>query len=397
VAALSEGLLKRGHDVEVFTTDLKTEIPFVRDPTLPGEVNGVRVRRLRATTIGGEAHYVFAPGMRRAVFNAARDADIIHAHSYGYIQTLLAPLAARLTDVPFVLTPHFHPFWSMEGGGRRAVLRHAFDWTIGRADVKVADAVIAVTREELQLLKSQLRIARLPTSTVIPNGVDLGAFTQASGVRFRAFYGLGDEPLIVFAGRLASNKGLRVLVEAMGYVTKAVPAVRLILVGEDQGLLAEIQSLAKAGGVRLLATGHLPEDLFASAIAAANVFVLPSDYEAFGIVLLEAMACRRPIVATRVGGVPDVVTDGREGILVQPREPRALAHAIEELLLDRRLAEDMGSRGAEKVKDYDWISLIPRIESIYHEVRTRRRFGQAHSASADVISAPKSTEIQLYR
>ncbi|MHB8584906.1 MAG: glycosyltransferase family 4 protein [Thermoplasmatota archaeon] len=371
VAALAEGLLKRGHEVEVFTTDLKTEVPFVREPGLPSVVNGVPVRRFPAMTLGGEAHYVFADGIGTALLREGRRADIIHAHSYGYVHTLLAPFAARLAGVPFILTPHFHPFWSMEGGGKRAILRHTFDWTLGRLDVQLADRVIAVTGEELRLMESQLRLHKI-RATVIPNGINIEPFRRADGKAFRQAFQLGDGPLVLFAGRLASNKGLRRLVRAMGFVRRDVPDAKLVLVGEDQGLLPDLEAIAKASHVEMVSTGHLPDAMYANAIAASTVFVLPSDYEAFGIVLLEAMACGRPIVAARVGGVPDVVTHGVEGLLVQPSDEAALAGALSALLSDETRREAMGKAGRAKAEAYTWDAILPRVLDVYHETKALR-------------------------
>ena len=106
VKAYSEGLRDLGHDVEVITTDLYTETPFVKKE-MPSEVNGINVTRHKAYTVSGEAHYVLAPGMVQSFLS--KQADIIHTHSYGYFQNHAGWIRERFQSTPWVITPHFHP------------------------------------------------------------------------------------------------------------------------------------------------------------------------------------------------------------------------------------------------------------------------------------------------
>ncbi|MCL5984420.1 MAG: glycosyltransferase family 4 protein [Candidatus Thermoplasmatota archaeon] len=142
--------------------------------------------------------------------------------------------------------------------------------------------------------------------------------------------------------------------------------------GEDAGAGAETISLAKSLGLgeSVLMTGFLKDDrLLASAYREAEMLVLPSEYEAFGLVLLEAMAQGRPVIATRVGGMPEVVAEGRNGILVPSRDPTALQAAMERLLSDRELAQRMGAYGQkETVPRYSWEGVVHSLGSIYEDV-----------------------------
>lgn len=371
VAALAEGFVQRGHDVVVHTTDLHKEVPFERRE-MPSEVNGVRVVRHRGRTPGRTFHYVFAPTMLKALREAAADADVVHAHSYGYFPTMAAARAAKAERRPFVFTPHFHPPWSMEGGAARKLLRKVYDPTFGRYVLARADRVIGVSSGEMDVMAQFLPLDRTKVR-IVPNGFHPSRFRPTpSGAAFRQRLGLPlSTPLVVFAGRLASNKGLHHLVPAFAALKDRHPDARLVLAGEDQGWRARLEAAATRLGVgdRVHFTGHLDEASYRQALAAGDVFALPSEWEAFGIVLVEAMACGVPCVATRVGGAPDVVVDGVTGRLVPYGDEKALAAALDEILSDRVLAARMGAAGQDRAfKEYAWDAVVDKTLALYREL-----------------------------
>lgn len=365
VAALAEGFAKRGHEVVVHTSDLFTEYPFARK-ALPPKVEGVSVVRHRAFSPGRLAHYVFLPTMGPALRKAAKRADALHAHSYGYYPSWATMLAARGARKPWLFTPHYHPPWSMEGARSRRALRDVYDKAIGQRVLDSAARVIAVSTGELAELKRHMRVddARV---RVIPNGFHASRFTPTPDpAPFRRL--VGGEPFVLFAGRLAKNKGLDTLVRAV----PMLPAdARVVLAGEDQGQRAGLEKLARELGVqdRLRFTGHLTDELYRSALAAADVLALPSEWEAFGIVLAEAMACGTPVVATSVGGAPDVVGDGAGGVLVPYGDPARLADALSRVLTDRAGAHRMGAAGKERAfRLFSWDAVVERTLELYAEV-----------------------------
>ncbi|MEA3199858.1 MAG: alpha-maltose-phosphate synthase [Thermoplasmata archaeon] len=369
VRALARAYARAGHEVEVHTSDLYTEYPFARRD-LPAEVDGVRVARHRATRLLGA--WTYMPAMPRALREAAKDADVLHAHSYGYHQTVAAAQASRATGTPLVFTPHFHPPWSMEGGAARRALRKAFDPTLGRRVVRQAARVIGVSRGEMDEMKAHLPLDEAKVR-IVPNGFDAERYqTKPSGEGVRHRLGLApDTPLVVFAGRLASNKGLQHLVPAFARAAKGHLNTHLILAGEDQGWRERLEAMAKDLGVadRVRFTGHLPDEGYRETLAAADVFVLPSEWEAFGIVLLEAMACGVPCIATRVGGAPEVVEDARTGLLVRYGDVPALAGAIEQLLANPERARAMGEAGRRRaMASFSWDAVARKTLDVYREV-----------------------------
>jgi glycosyltransferase involved in cell wall biosynthesis len=198
---------------------------------------------------------------------------------------------------------------------------------------------------------------------VIPNGVDLGEFAGVGTRKDR------DGLVGLFVGRLdPDQKGLDVLVRAMSKLPQNYP-LRLRLVGEDWGGAELLRHLAQRLGVadRVTMVGKVPRPEVVREFAEADFLVLPSRFEPFGIVLLEAMAAGLPVVASRVGGIPEIVSEGETGLLVEPDNPDALAEALRLLCQNESLRFSMGRSARERVKRYAWDSVVPRILSVFSE------------------------------
>ncbi|MFL5540197.1 MAG: glycosyltransferase family 4 protein [Longimicrobiaceae bacterium] len=182
--------------------------------------------------------------------------------------------------------------------------------------------------------------------TVVHNGVSAG---ELAGPRRLPE---GEEgPYLLCLAHYAPWKGLDVLVRAFARVAARRPGVRLVVAGDGAGR-AETGALAAALGVaeRVALLGEQPRARVAELLNGCALFVLPSRAESFGIALVEAMACGRPVVGTRVGGIPEIVHNGVDGLLVPPDDPAGMACAIELLLADRPAAERMGARARETVR-----------------------------------------------
>jgi glycosyltransferase involved in cell wall biosynthesis len=315
-------------------------------------------------------HYVFVPGLANAILKA--DVDIIHAHSYGYFQVNASAFNRRLKTIPFVLTPHYHPQWSMWGGTKRKRLRRLYDVVFATKVIQSVDIIIGVSHHEIELMHEAIDFDESRVR-YIPNGIDFRKFeTIPSPEPFRKAVGI-DGPFILYVGRLASNKGLQVLVEAAPDVLKENPEMKFVMVGEDEGMKVKLEKRLKELGIRdrFIFTGHLTDEkAFLSAYAACEVFVLPSEYEAFGIVLLEALACEKPCVASRVGGVPEALgKPGKTGLLVEFGDAEGLANALNELLADPQKRRRFGKTGRKYVKDnFTWPQIVTRIEEVYKEL-----------------------------
>ena len=369
VLEISKLLQDHGYDITVYTSDLYKEVPFTRKTDWAQKVAGIPVKRYKAYSMPGELHYIFIPGLAKAILKA--ETDIIHAHSYGYFQVNVSGLNKRLRDTPFVLTPHFHPPWSMWGGDRRKQLRKIYDKLLAPSVLNAVDRIIGVSHHEMELLQ-QIISFDADKIRYIPNGIDFSRFEPIpKPEKFLNKFKLKGK-IILYVGRLASNKGLEVLIASAPAVLKENPKTTFVFIGEDEGMKETLVKKAKKLGIskNILFTGHIKnEELFLSAFAACDVFVLPSEYEAFGIVLLEALACKKPVIGTRVGGVPEAIGDEGAGVVVEYNDDKELAKAINKLLPDSKLRKRMGELGRTRVKkNFTWASVVKEIENVYAEL-----------------------------
>ncbi len=366
VRSIKKELGDLGYSVKVYTSDLYKEFPFTR---LNDTESNKDIKRHRAFSLPGDLHYIFYPSLMKSL--ASNDFDIYHAHSYGYFHVNASALFKHIKDTPFILTPHYHPEWSMWGGKKRKIIRGVYDSLIAQKVIDSADRIIGVSRNEMKLLKDKLDVPE-DKIRIIPNGIDEEEFTSIpKGDLFREKYSIKDE-LVLFTGRLATNKGLLTLVESMPEVLEEFPDTTFALVGEDEGMKSKIIKKAEKLGVRdsLLITGYIEDyDVFKSAYSAADVYVLPSEYEAFGIVLLEAMMCETPCIGTNVGGVPEVIEDGKTGYIVDYERSEELSKNMIHLLDDDQKRRMMGKAGRKRVlKKFTWERVAQQISDVYSEL-----------------------------
>lgn len=353
VMNLASRLTTAGLSVDIFATDLRTDIPFARFPSPPP--SPLPVRRFRAVRLAQLPHALgnASLGMVPAVVRGKW--DVVHAHGYGYFPSFLGASARALGRTALVLTPHSDP-------GRRTRTKRLFDRVAPTLTLRRADRVIALTPREARYLQGlgveEDRIA------VIPNGVDTVAFSAHRDAEAK------PRASILFVGRCyPSQKGLEVLVRSLPLL-EARPRPHVRIVGEDWGGRSVVRAMASRLGVQDCVTlaGPVSSRELVSEYARADVFVLPSLFESFPIVLLEAMAAGLPVVATRVGGVPDVVVEGETGLLVPPADPEALAHAMDRLLEDDSLRATLGRAGRERSRLYSWERIAAMTRGVYEAV-----------------------------
>jgi phosphatidylinositol alpha-mannosyltransferase len=205
--------------------------------------------------------------------------------------------------------------------------------------------------------------------TIIPNGIDVQRFGGAH-VQPIGKYNDG-RPNILFVGRLEQRKGFRYLMRAFPYIVEAIPDARLLVVGaydkEDKDPFVRYARIHHLSSVRFV--GRVSPEEVARYYKTCDVFCAPSTgYESFGIVLLEAMAAGKPIVATDILGYRSVLDDGQEGLLVEPESERALAEAIVRLLRDPALRQEMGELGRRKAARYDWPIIARQVLGLYEQL-----------------------------
>ena len=363
VKAYSEGLRDLGHDVEVITTDLYTETPFVKKE-MPSEVNGINVTRHKAYTVSGEAHYVLAPGMVKSFLS--KEADVIHTHSYGYFQNHAGWIRERFQSTPWVITPHFHPSWSMWGGAKRKTLREFYDTVVGKGTMETADLITCVSKHERDMLVSEIGLSE-DNIKIIYNGINWKDWEVLPDKNiFRKAYPEISEKFVLFAGRLATNKGLSDLISAMELIDDEY--VDLVITGADMGLGKKLEKEASEKGVKMHRLGHIDDETYRSVLAAAEMLVLPSEYEAFGIVLLEAAAAETAVIGTNVGGIPEAMSPNSNGLIVEYNDVPNLSKSIATLLEDEKMCKEMGLAGRIWSQNFSWESIVSDLEKEYSSI-----------------------------
>jgi glycosyltransferase involved in cell wall biosynthesis len=291
-----------------------------------------------------------------------RRVDLLHVNSY--VPGNYARLAAALMQVPIVID-HWHGF-------TRFNVKRRF---ICRVLERFTDLSLAVSRGVRDYLVSEggLNPAKV---RVVANGVDVAAIDAARpGKTVRRELGLPEGvPVIGLVGRLDHwGKGHKELFEAMAPLMERYSVQALIVGGGRR--MDEVRALAAslglAGAVHFLGPRHDVPDL----LNAMDIFVLPSYSEGLSLALLEAMAAGLPVVATAVGGTPEVVTEGDNGLLIPPRDAAALAGALERLLTDPALAQRLGAKAQAHVRKHFSLDRLGReINAIYGEL-VEKKFG----------------------
>ncbi|MGP8078440.1 MAG: glycosyltransferase family 4 protein [Thermoplasmata archaeon] len=367
VRELSRRLRESGEDVKVFASDLVDEPGWVRESEFRPIVDGVPVRRFPAIKRSFLPHYPL-PVMAGLVDALSESgADVIHAHSHRYGHVLQAAAVARRRNLPLVVSTHYHPADRREPPVKRAFLRME-DLIFGMTAYRTAAAIVVETEIEARLVGEFAPARRIH---IIPPGIDLAEWADAAPDRATVV----DLPerYLLFAGRIASNKGLTQLFDAVARIP-AAERLPVVLMGHDWGqrglLEADARRLGIEGSIRWL--GHVPDRLtWRAVVRRAAGLVLPSEWEAFGLVLLEAMAAGTPIVATAVGGVPEVLENGRSGRLVPYDRPDALAEALRGILGDPGTTLPLVARASEHVRAFDWSESVRRHRELYRSVAVR--------------------------
>jgi glycogen synthase len=319
--------------------------------------------------------------------STATDADVVHCHTwYSHLGGILI---SQGYGIPLVVTVHsLEPLrpW------KREQLRGGYELSswVEQTALGMADAVIAVsngTREDT------LRVTSVPPERVhvIYNGIDTRLYRPVAAVDGLERHGVDpSRPIVLFVGRITRQKGIVYLARAISRIDPAAQVVLLAGAPDTPEIAVEMEQAVsdarREHGSVFWIQEMLPRDQVIQFYSHATVFCCPSIYEPFGIINLEAMACGTPVVASAVGGIPEVVVDGETGVLVpleqkveSPFEPldagqfsADLASAINRLLGDSQLRERMSEAGRKRVeREFGWPAIARQTAALYEAVRQR--------------------------
>ncbi len=369
VHALSGALASLGHEVTVYTRG---------HPDSPTEEDDRGVRVVRADEypprIAFEDLVPWVLALNLSLLHRAQadpgEIDVLHAHDW-----LVAHAAAALKDLhrlPLVATVHATEFGRRGSTGKGLKGRpSAFIHQVERWLTSEAGRIITCS----DYMRRQVNdLFHLPPDTVdvIPNGVDLEMFAAPPVERDTG------ERVVLFAGRLEFEKGVQTVLDALPRVRERVGRIRFEVAGAGTHR-AELERQAAKLAVRVRFLGFLDEVALRERYAAADLVIVPSLYEPFGLVTLETMAAGTPVAVADTGGLQETVAHGETGLRFTPGDPAACAEAITRLLTDRRLARKLAMRAREVLASrYSWAAAADRTVEVYRraireDVRRRER------------------------
>jgi D-inositol-3-phosphate glycosyltransferase len=381
VRDLSRELARRGHHVDVYTRSQDPSLPRIRS----GLGHGARVIHLPA---GPEHPYdkhlvydhlpEFVDGVLAQAEADAAHYDVLHSHYW--LSGVVARELRRRWGTPIAHMAHTLGKMKNAVAQRPEERETARRIAVETEIVRSADALVAATPVEREQLE-QLYAADRGRIRVISPGVDIERFHPIPAAHAQEHIGIcPDRRTILFVGRIEPLKGIDNLLRAMARIAEKCPDLReglcVSIVGGDLDRVREddemmrLQELREELGIGDIVTflGARDQDMLQYYYSAAEMVVMPSDYESFGMVALEAMACGTPVIASDVGGLAFLVKQGRTGYRVPARDPAALAAKITRLLTDEGLRRRIGQRAACWAESYAWPRIADQIEALYAEL-----------------------------
>lgn len=384
VRDLSRELGRQGFLVDVFTRTQKPDVPPVSQKLGPN----CRVIHIKA---GPQAHcdrnmvFDFLPefveGVQRFVERDGVNYDVIHSHYW--LSGWAAGKLKKTWHVPIIHM--FHTLGALKNRVARSQAERESErrLAVEKEIMGFSDCLVAATCQEKAQM-TWLYGARPDKIKVIPCGVDSSLFRPLPRAEARARLNLPDDRhLVLFVGRIESLKGIDILLQAISRLVQSSPSwkdrLRLYIIGGDflspgeegerQEFLRLWQLCAELGLSKQVSfLGAKEQEILPWYYSAADVVVMPSFYESFGLVALEAMACGTPVIASRVGGLAQLVQDGKTGFLVPSGDSASLAYKLARLLQDDGLRAEMGAQASSQARQYAWPKVAPQIAKLYHQL-----------------------------
>lgn len=379
VRELTRQLGSMGVHVDVFTRSQDEHVPHV----LHDLGYGNRVVHVRAgpeiplVRTELESHLPeFVAGIEE--FSEAKTLryDLIHSHYW--FSGLAAGRLQELWNVPVVHMFHTLGLMKQRVSQSREEVEGDYRIIGERKVLEIASRIIAATQAELAQLQ-WLYHADPNKIKIIPPGVDPSHFYPIPDDEAKEFIGVPPcDQMLLYVGRIEPLKGIDNLIQAITQMDREGMQVCLVVIGGESGQDSEnenkeilyLKELTSKAGIPDLVTflGRKSQDTLPYYYSAAEVVVMPSHYESFGMVALEAMACGTPVVASQVGGLAFLIQDGVTGFTVPVDEPKLLANRLSQLIIDTELRERMGRQAAEFARGYSWDKIADQVLRVYEDV-----------------------------
>jgi D-inositol-3-phosphate glycosyltransferase len=382
VRDLTRTLGSLGVHVDVYTRSQDEHVPHVLHDLGYGN-RVVHVKAGQEVPLPKQELQTFVPEFFIGIdeFASIKDLEYDLIHSHYWLSGLAAIELKQKWGVPFVHM--FHTLGVMKQRVARPEEEVEGDFRLSgeKRVLKEADCIIAATPAEMAQIQ-WLYQADTEKITIVPPGVDLSRFYPIPADEAKEVIGVPPcNKMLLYVGRIESLKGIDTLIEAIAYIRRNggidEPSFCLAVIGGEpdissQGMnveMARLKDLCHEHGLDDLVTflGKRAQDTLPYYYSAAEAVVVPSHYESFGMVALEAMACGTPVVASQVGGLAYLVQDGVTGYTVPTSDVQALADRLEELLKNPRLRDRLGEQAAALAQEFSWEIIAKRILNIYQE------------------------------
>ncbi|WP_232343090.1 glycosyltransferase family 4 protein [Halosimplex litoreum] len=360
---LANALGERGHDVDVYTQ----AVPDGDDPPPTQEnVSVTRITKARPLVVVSTLYFSIAC-RRRIDFERY---DVIHGTLMPASTVALGPWLLRSIDAPLVLTSHGTSYDEARSVDPQSPPDYLFKYVFHPINVvmdavsgRLADRIVAVSDHTREQLGELYRFDESKLRTV-PPGIDTERFSERSG----GHPAVSEvRPSVLVLSRLDPRKGIDKAIRAFARADGTDAELLIAGTGRLESSLKDLASdLGVADDVSFL--GFVPDEELPSLYSSVELFVLPSEYEGFGIVFMEAMACGTPVIGTEVGGIPTAVADGETGYLVPRDGIGELAARMEELLGDPDTYERMAASSEAWAGDHEWSEIASRVELEYAEL-----------------------------
>jgi len=356
---LAINMARMGHEVSVFTSSIDNRNSLEKRDNMTIFRYGTNFRALSANISAG----MFINPLKHKM-------DLAHAHIGVPPAADAALWYAKKKKVPFILTYHADQDSSYGPLFRRVALIFYNNVFLPKI---FSNAKVIIATSHHYINESRFLRPYKDKVVVIPNGIDLNSFNiNYSKKECREKLELPpSKKVILFVGLLTSFKGPDILIKAMPKILEHIPDTILVFVGEGP-LRQRLEEKAKKLGVEEFVkfAGFVKESVKHMYYKSSDILALPSisTAEAFGIVNLEAMAFGIPIVSTKIGGIPEVVKDCENGLLVPPKDPEALANGIISLLVNQDVRIKMSKNNREKVQNYSWERIAFETEKVYMRI-----------------------------
>ena len=363
--ALCRSLAKLGHEVTLFSSNRHPKWQMLEGRSTERSVEVVDGFTLKRFQSGPEVGTV--PLMPTLLWHLLHTSvDILHAHTILAPASFYSAIASRAMRLPLVITQHDYMYGAV--GGLKLFLHVFNNNTMGRYTMHRANAVIGLSSAAVSFT---WKFGAAPSKTMfIPNSVDTNLFRPDQENLLKEKWGI-EHQVVLFVGRLTKDKAPESVLQAFHHVSAILPDAKLVIVGKgpEEDSLKALQKRLDMRNIFFL--GRVAKEDMPHIYAGADLFVLPSVYEPFGNVVLEAMSTGLPVVGSKIAGMSDVISHGVTGYHIRPGDTTGLSRHMLQLLKDDQLRGRMSKAAREtSVERFDDMVIARDVETVYKSLRT---------------------------